>query len=75
MTAPIFERHPIPAVGAHAIVTIPIHLILPQPASEYLAAGILALIGGVFLGFAVVDGRVGGIVLEGLMAIGFAVFC
>lgn len=73
MAEHIFERHPFPAGGFLAIATIPIHLLLPQQASECLAAGILALIGGVYVGFAVVDGRMNRIVLEMAVAVLFAV--
>lgn len=74
MAQHILERHPIPAAGLLAIATIPFHLALPQQASELLAAGILALIGGIYIGFAVVDGRISRIALETFVAVLFAVF-
>lgn len=72
MAEHIFERHPVPAAGIFGIATIPIHLLLPQQASKYLAAGTLALIGGVYVGFAVVDGQISRIILEVVIAVLFA---
>ncbi len=70
----IFARHPIPAGGLLALATVPIHAIVPLAWSQSLAAGILALIGGVYIGFAALDGRSGQLALEGVVGVGFAIF-
>lgn len=73
MTATVLEKHPLPVAGLLALVSLPIHALLPLQWSQMLAAGILALIGGVYIGFAAVDGRPWIITLETCVALLFAV--
>jgi len=74
MTKHIFETHPIPAAGLLGLATIPFHLLLSETASYFLAAGILSLIAGIYVGFAVIDGRMSRMLLEGAVALAFTVF-
>ncbi len=49
--------HPSLTGSALAVLSLPLHLVLPAETSVLLAALTLALIAGVYLGFAFVDGR------------------
>ena len=70
----ILENHPVPIAGILALITLPVHLLLPIAISHLLAAGVLALIGGVYIGFAAIDGRTSRIILETCVGLAFAVF-
>ena len=54
-----------------AVLSLPLHLVLPAETSILLAALTLALIAGVYLGFAFVDGRLSVMVTEVLVAVAF----
>lgn len=72
--AHIFAKHPLPAAGILSFLTLPIHMALPHDWSVLLAAFILAMIGGVYIGFAVLDGRLSRLILETSVAAAFAVY-
>ena len=50
-------RHPARIGAILAIASLPLHFWLPLPASQQLAALVLGLVAGIYIGFAVVDGR------------------
>lgn len=54
-----------------ALASLPAHLLLPPTISHQLATLVLALMAGVYLGFAVQDGRARVLVIEGLVASAF----
>ncbi|SFU98660.1 hypothetical protein SAMN04488527_1724 [Aliiroseovarius crassostreae] len=73
------ERHTrwwttIPAWSVIGLGALAVHLVLPVDASQTLAALLLTLIAGVYIGFAVNDGRLPRILVEGSVAIGFVAF-
>ena len=70
----MLARHPLPAAGLLGLATLPIHAILPYTWSVTLAAFILALIGGVYIGFAVLDGRLSRLLIETTVAVAFAIY-
>ena len=70
----VIDRHPVPIAGLLAIASIPIHAVLPFWWSHQIAALVLALIAGVYIGFSVVDGRLKTIIIEVMVAIGFVGF-
>ena len=70
----VLARHPLPLAGLLALVTLPLHLVLPPAWSVTFASTVLALIGGIYIGFALLDGRPGVIVRECLVALVFVVF-
>lgn len=70
----LLAKHPLPIAGLLALISLPIHAVLPEPLSMQLAAGILALIAGVYIGFAAKDGRISCLILETCVAVLFAVF-
>lgn len=70
----LFERHTIPAVGFIGLASLAIHLIVPEAVSHALATTLLSMIAGVYLGFAVQDGRIRQIYIEGSVAVGFVGF-
>ncbi|MEL7279337.1 MAG: hypothetical protein AAGK79_03215 [Pseudomonadota bacterium] len=72
MTTSALERHPLPVAGFLAVVSLPIHAVVPLAWSQNIAAGILALIAGVYIGFAANDGRLAVIALETVVALVFA---
>ena len=72
MTASVVERHPLPIANLLALVSLPVHALLPIEWSQIFAAGVLALIGGVYVGFAAVDGRAAVITIETAVAVSFA---
>ena len=55
--ATVFAHHPAKLGPVLAVVSLPFHLMLSIGASHDLAALLLALIAGVYVGFAVQDGR------------------
>lgn len=73
----LFERHTIPASGAIGLASLGLHLILPDTLSNLLAAFLIPLIAGIYIGFAVVDGRMSRIIVESTVAfmfLGFAIW-
>ena len=68
------EEHPYFAAGLLGIFSLPFHLVLPENISQAGAATILAMIAGIYIGFAVMDGRAKTLVVEGSVAILFSVF-
>jgi hypothetical protein len=54
-----------------AVVTLPLHLMVSHQESVVTAAVILGLIAGIYIGFALVDGRVRWLVIECVIAIAF----
>ena len=70
----VLARHPLPLAGILALVTLPLHLVLPPAWSVTFASTVLALIGGIYIGFALLDGRPGVIVRECLVGLAFVVF-
>ena len=76
-TAPaddLLARHPLPLAGLLALATLPLHLVLPHAWSVAFAGTFLALIGGIYVGFALLDGRSRVIVRECAVAVAFALF-
>ena len=67
-------RHPIPIGGLVAVGILPVHALLPLPAADALAALVLVLIAGVYLGFAALDGRPSRLAIETAVAVGFLGF-
>lgn len=74
MSEHLLKNHPLPVAGLLAIFSLPLHLFLPEAVSHALAALILALIAGIYIGFAVVADRLGQIILQLGVALGFTVF-
>ena len=74
MSEHIIQKHPLPVAGLMAVLSVPVHLFLPSSWSYAFAAVLLALIAGIYVGFAVVNDRPQQIVLQLLVAILFAVF-
>jgi len=70
----LLARHPIPLAGFLALVTLPLHFVLPPTLSVAFASTLLALIGGIYVGFALLDGRHGVIARECLVGLAFASF-
>lgn len=67
-------RHPLPLAGLLALVTLPLHLVLPHALSVTLAGTVLALVGGIYIGFALLDGRPVVLVRECAAAVAFMLF-
>lgn len=67
------ERHPHMTGGAIGVATLPLHAVVPHAASVTLAALLLALIAGVYFGFAVLARDGGLLVVELAVALGFVV--
>lgn len=59
------------SAGLLALLTVPIHLVLPPPVSELLAALVLSGIAAVYVGFAIVEGGRGTIALQSTACLGF----
>lgn len=70
----VVARHPLPVAGILALVTLPIQAVLPMELSMQFAAGILALIAGIYIGFAVLDGRLSRLAIETFVALLFSIF-
>ena len=64
--------HPRLTGSGLAVLSLPLHLVLPAETSVLLAALTLALIAGVYLGFAFIDGRLSVMVIELSVALAFA---
>jgi len=70
----MIDKHPLPIAGVLALVSVPIHAVLPFWWSHQLAALLLTAIAGVYVGFAVLDGRYSRIAVECVVAICFVAF-
>jgi len=70
----VLARHPFPLAGLLALVTLPLHLVLPPAVSVAFASTVLALIGGIYIGFALLDGRLDVIARECLVGLAFVSF-
>lgn len=66
--------HPVPVAGILALISLPVHLLLPEDASYAGAAIVLGMIAGIYIGFAVVANRLDQILLQLFVALGFAGF-
>ena len=66
--------HPIPIGGLLAVAVLPVHALLPTAAADALAALLLVLIAGIYLGFAALDGRPSRLAVETGAAVGFLAF-
>lgn len=55
-----------------ALASLPAHFLLPQIISHQLAAIVLTLVAGIYIGFAVQDGRSKAFAIEGCVALIFA---
>ncbi len=67
--------HTVSAASIISLCSLAVHLLLPEAASHVLAATLLTLIAGVYIGFAVTDGRLSRIISESIVAclfVGFA---
>ena len=67
-------KHTIPAWSVIGLGSLAVHLVIPIDVSHVLAALLLALIAGVYIGFAANDGRMSRIVIESGVAILFVMF-
>ena len=68
------DQHPIAIGSILALITVPVHAVLPFWWSHQLAALVLALIAGIYPGFAAVDGQLKYLIIECLGAAGFIGF-
>ncbi|WP_425228260.1 hypothetical protein [Sphingomonas sp.] len=68
----IVGRHPARVGAGLALASLPAHFALSSTASHQLAAIVLVLVAGIYVGFAVQDGRAKTIAIEGSIAIVFA---
>lgn len=55
-----------------ALVSLPAHFVLPDEISYQLAAVVLTLVAGIYIGFAVQDGRSKALATEGFVALVFS---
>lgn len=67
----LVKVNPAIIAGFLALVSLPFHFVLPITASHQLAAILLSLVAGVYVGFAVQDGRLKILLIEGLVALIF----
>ena len=67
-------RHPVPVGALLGLATLPAHALLPLVWAEQLAALLLVLIAGVYLGFAALDGRAKVLLAETSAACAFVLF-
>ncbi len=67
----VVDKHPLPVAGVLALASLPIHALLPIEYSYALAAGIMSMIAGIYVGFAALDGRRSKLIIEGLVAVAF----
>ena len=67
-------RHPVPIGALLGLATLPAHALLPLAWAEQLAALLLVLIAGIYLGFAALDGRPKALVAETSAACAFVAF-
>ena len=67
----VMATHPRLTGSGLAVLSLPLHLVLPAQTSVLLAALTLSLIAGVYLGFAFVDGRLSVMTTELVVALAF----
>src|SRR3954454_20779138 len=67
----VMAAYPLFTGSGLAVLSLPLHLVLSAPTSVLLATLTLALIAGVYLGFAFVDGRLWVITTELVVALAF----
>ena len=67
----MLTRHPAKIGGGLALASLPIHALIPVSASHQLAAVLLALVAGIYVGFALQDGRARVLETEAGVAFGF----
>jgi hypothetical protein len=70
----LLATHTIPSWSVIGLASLGVHLILPQDVSHALAALLLAMIAGVYVGFAALDGRLSHIIIESFAALLFIAF-
>lgn len=70
----LVARHPYPVAGILALLSVPIHAVLPFWWSHQIAALLLSAIAGIYLGFAVLDGSTNRLIREGIVALAFIGF-
>jgi hypothetical protein len=70
----MLAAHTIPVCSAIGLGSLGVHLFLPVDVSYALAALLLTLIAGVYIGFAVNDRRLSRILIESTVAVGFVAF-
>ncbi|MEH6738220.1 MAG: hypothetical protein V7695_06720 [Sulfitobacter sp.] len=63
--------HTIPVWSVISLCSLALHLVLPVTVSHVLTATVLTLIAGVYIGFAVMDGRMSRIIIESIAACAF----
>lgn len=59
--------------GLLALLTVPVHLVVSEDASELLSALLIAAIAAVYVGFAIADGRRRTIALQAAVCLAFVV--
>lgn len=64
-------RHPAMAGAVLSLLSLPVHLLLPEAVSIQFAAIILGLVAGIYAGFALQDGRARILAIEGLAVLAF----
>lgn len=70
----ILATHTLPIWSVISLFSLAVHLLLPETVSQVLAAMLLSLIAGVYIGLAVMDGRMKRIVVEATVACLFMAF-
>jgi len=67
----VVGKHPARIGAGLALASLPGHLLLPSTASHQLAAVVLVLVAGIYVGFALQDGRARTLAVEASVALGF----
>ena len=67
----IVGRHPARIGAGLALASLPAHFLLSSTASHQLGTVMLVLVAGIYVGFAVQDGRDKILAIEGLIALSF----
>jgi hypothetical protein len=67
----IVGSHPARIGAGLALASLPGHLVLTSTASHQLAAVVLVLVAGIYVGFALQDGRARSLAVEASVALGF----
>lgn len=73
----LVHRHPLPAAGVLALISLPVHLFLPEQVSYAFAAILLGMISGIYVGFAVIANQMKQMLLQlgvALTFVGFSLF-
>lgn len=70
----IFAAYPLPAFSVISLASLAVHLLLPVATSHVLAVTLLTMIAGIYVGFAVADGRGSRIWVESAVACFFVAF-